>query len=130
MSSAPAAAARTGWRRSARFAIAHKPGTVDIGVRVECRNEVMESWVNKVLYESKLIGSGSLGRTRSAPSANPGGFVAQENYDNDLAVVNGHSFKEKKSENTNSRHPCLPTTSPEPFNQPIAYAQKVGELTF
>lgn len=35
--------------------IAHKPGTVDIGVRVECRNEVMEK-VNKVLYESKLIG--------------------------------------------------------------------------
>ena len=29
--------------------IAHKPGTVDIGVRVECRNEVMEK-VNKVLY--------------------------------------------------------------------------------
>ncbi len=35
--------------------IAHKPGTVDIGVRVECRNEVMEM-INKVLYEGKLIG--------------------------------------------------------------------------
>ena len=30
--------------------IAHKPGTVDIGVRVECRNEVMEK-INQVLYE-------------------------------------------------------------------------------
>ena len=28
--------------------IAHKPGTVDIGVRVECRNEIMEK-INKVL---------------------------------------------------------------------------------
>ena len=35
--------------------IAHKPGTVDIGVRVECRNEVMEK-INQVLYEGKLIG--------------------------------------------------------------------------
>ena len=35
--------------------IAHQPGTVDIGVRVEVRNEIMET-VNKVLYESKLIG--------------------------------------------------------------------------
>ncbi|MEG0229886.1 MAG: FAD-dependent oxidoreductase, partial [Oscillospiraceae bacterium] len=35
--------------------IAHEPGTVDIGVRVEVRNEVMEK-VNNVLYESKLIG--------------------------------------------------------------------------
>lgn len=34
--------------------IAHKPGTVDIGVRVECRNEIMEM-VNKVLYEGKLM---------------------------------------------------------------------------
>ena len=31
--------------------IAHKPGTVDIGVRVECRNEIMET-INKVLYEA------------------------------------------------------------------------------
>ncbi len=35
--------------------IAHLPGTVDIGVRVEVRNEIMEQ-VNRVLYESKLIG--------------------------------------------------------------------------
>ncbi|MEZ7872165.1 MAG: FAD-dependent oxidoreductase, partial [Eubacteriales bacterium] len=32
--------------------IAHQPGTVDIGVRVEVRNEVMEE-VNRALYESK-----------------------------------------------------------------------------
>ena len=59
---------------------------------------------------------------------NPGGFVAQENYDNDLAVVNGHSFKEKKSENTNLAI-LVSHNFTEPFNQPIAYAQKVGELT-
>lgn len=35
--------------------IEHLPGTVDIGVRVEVRNEVMED-VNEALYESKLIG--------------------------------------------------------------------------
>ena len=59
---------------------------------------------------------------------NPGGFVAQENYDNDIAVVNGHSFKEKKSENTNLAI-LVSHNFTEPFNQPIAYAQKVGELT-
>ena len=32
--------------------IAHKPGTVDIGVRVECRNEVMEKINNCLLYTS------------------------------------------------------------------------------
>ena len=59
---------------------------------------------------------------------NPGGFVSQENYDNDLAVVNGHSYKELKSNNTNLAILCSHNFN-EPFNQPIAYAQKVGELT-
>ena len=84
--------------------IAHKPGTVDIGVRVECRNEVMEK-VNEVLYESKLIGYPRPWKNKVRTFCqNPGGFVAQENYDNDLAVVNGHSFKEKKSNNTLIRY--------------------------
>lgn len=108
--------------------IAHKPGTVDIGVRVECRNEVMEK-VNKVLYESKLIGYPKPWKNKVRTFCqNPGGFVAQENYDNDLAVVNGHSYKEKKSDNTNLAI-LVSHNFNDPFNQPIAYAQKVGELT-
>ena len=84
--------------------IAHKPGTVDIGVRVECRNEVMEK-VNRVLYESKLIGYPRPWKNKVRTFCqNPGGFVAQEN------ILVSHNFT-------------------EPFNQPIAYAQKVGELT-
>lgn len=108
--------------------IAHKPGTVDIGVRVECRNEVMEK-VNKVLYESKLIGYPKPWKNKVRTFCqNPGGFVAQENYDNDLAVVNGHSFKDMKSDNTNLAI-LVSHNFTDPFNQPIAYAQKVGELT-
>ncbi|MBQ8836715.1 MAG: FAD-binding protein [Clostridia bacterium] len=108
--------------------IAHQPGTVDIGVRVECRNEVMEK-VNKVLYESKLIGYPKPWKNKVRTFCqNPGGFVAQENYDNDLAVVNGHSFKDTKSDNTNLAI-LVSHNFTDPFNQPIAYAQKVGELT-
>ena len=108
--------------------IAHQPGTVDIGVRVEVRNEVMER-VNEVLYESKLIGYPPPFKNKVRTFCqNPGGFVSQENYDNDLAVVNGHSYKELKSENTNVAILCSHNFS-VPFNQPIAYAQKVGELT-
>ena len=115
-------------RRCAQHGIAHKPGTVDIGVRVEVRNEVMEK-VNKVLYESKLIGYPKPFKNKVRTFCqNPGGFVSQENYDNDLAVVNGHSYKEKKSENTNLAI-LVSHNFTEPFNQPIAYAQKVGELT-
>ncbi len=108
--------------------IAHEPGTVDIGVRVEVRNEVMEK-VNNVLYESKLIGYPKPFKNKVRTFCqNPGGFVSQENYDNDLAVVNGHSYKGKKSDNTNLAILCSHNFN-EPFNQPIEYAQKIGELT-
>lgn len=108
--------------------IAHQPGTVDIGVRVEVRNEIMER-VNEVLYESKLIGYPQPFKNKVRTFCqNPGGFVSQENYDNDLAVVNGHSYKDLKSNNTNLAILVSHNFS-EPFNQPIAYAQKVGELT-
>ncbi len=108
--------------------IAHRPGTVDIGVRVECRNEIMET-INNVLYEGKLIGYPNPWKNKVRTFCqNPGGFVAQENYDNDLAVVNGHSYKDLKSSNTNLAI-LVSHNFTEPFNQPIAYAQKVGELT-
>ena len=108
--------------------IAHQPGTVDVGVRVEVRNEVIEQ-INKVLYESKLVGYPKPFKNKVRTFCqNPGGFVSQENYDNDLAVVNGHSYKELKSDNTNLAILCSHNFS-HPFNQPIAYAQKVGELT-
>ena len=105
-----------------------KAGTVDIGVRVEVRSEVMET-VNRVLYESKLVGYPKPFKNKVRTFCqNPGGFVSQENYDNDLAVVNGHSYKELKSDNTNLAILCSHNFS-FPFNQPIAYAQRVGELT-
>ena len=108
--------------------IFHAPGTVDIGVRVEVRNEIMEE-VNSVLYESKLIGYPPPFKNKVRTFCqNPGGFVSQENYDDGLAVVNGHSFKEHKSGNTNVSILCSHNFS-EPFNQPIDYAKKVGELT-
>jgi len=112
----------------AEHSIAHQPGTVDIGVRVEVRSEIMEH-VNDVLYESKLIGYPRPFKNKVRTFCqNPGGFVSQENYDDDLAVVNGHSYKEIKSDNTNLAILCSHNFT-EPFNQPIAYAQKVGELT-
>lgn len=112
----------------AKHKILHQPGTVDIGVRVEVRNEVMEE-INSVLYEAKLIGYPKPFKNKVRTFCqNPGGFVSQENYDEDLAVVNGHSYKELKSANTNLAILCSHNFT-QPFNQPIEYAKKVGELT-
>ena len=110
-----------------RHGIAHEAGPMDMGVRVEVRNEVMED-VNNVLYESKLVGYPEPFRDKVRTFCqNPGGFVSQENYDGDLAVVNGHSYKDRKSPNTNLA--VLATQHfRAPFDRPIAYAQSVGRL--
>ena len=110
-----------------KHGIAQKSGTIDIGVRVEVRNEVMES-VNNVLYESKLIGyPAPFGNKVRTFCQNPGGFVSQENYDENIAIVNGHSYKDKKSDNTNlailSSHHFS-----EPFNEPTRYGKMTAQL--
>ncbi len=122
-----AGAARSGLTRCARStACSHAPGPVDLGVRVEVRNEVED--VNNVLYESKLVGYPPPFRNKVRTFCqNPGGFVSQENYDGGLAVVNGHSYKERKSPNTNLAV-LVSFNFREPFHEPIAYAQNVGRL--
>lgn len=93
-----------------KYGIKRRAGVVDIGVRVECRNEVMEE-VNDVLYESKLIGYVPPYNDKVRTFCqNPGGFVSQENYEGGLAVVNGHSFKDKNPKTPTSRF-CRRTTS-------------------
>ena len=106
------------------------PGTVDIGVRVEVRNEIMETREQRALRSPSSSGYPKPFKNKVRTFCqNPGGFVSQENYDKDLAVVNGHSYKERQvATNTNLAILCSHNFS-EPFNQPIAYAQKVGELT-
>lgn len=110
-----------------RHGIAHESGPMDMGVRVEVRNEILDD-VNNVLYESKLVGYPEPFRDKVRTFCqNPGGFVSQENYDGELAVVNGHSYKDRKSGNTNLA--VLATQHfRAPFNRPIAYSQQVGQL--
>ena len=110
------------------YGIARMPGTMDIGVRVECRNEIMEK-INKYFYEGKFIGYPAPFKDKVRTFCqNPGGFVAQETYDKGLALVNGHSYKELKSKNTNLSI-LVSHNFTTPFDQPILYAQKIGELT-
>jgi uncharacterized FAD-dependent dehydrogenase len=108
--------------------IAHLPGTVDIGVRVECRNEIMEK-INQALYEGKLVGYPKPFKNKVRTFCqNPGGVVSEECYDGGLSTVNGHSYKETKTDNTNFSILCSHNFS-VPFDDPIAYAKSVGTIT-
>lgn len=101
-------------------------GEVDVGVRVEVPNAVTDD-VTKNLYEFKMINySDSDNKVRSF-CVNPGGFVTQENYDNGIACVNGHSYLDKKSLNTNFAL-LVSSHFTDPFNEPIKYGQRVCEI--
>lgn len=100
---------------------------VDIGIRLEVRNEVMEK-INRILYEGKLIYYTETYDDKVRTFCqNPSGFVSTEYYENRLAIVNGHSYKEKNSENTNFAL-LVSHNFDYPFNQPIEYGKKVAEM--
>ena len=105
-----------------------KSGIVDIGVRYELPDRIMKD-INTYMYEGKFIGKPEPFKDKVRTFCqNPSGFVASEVYDNNLSLVNGHSYKDLKSNNTNLAILCSHNFT-EPFNQPIEYAKKVGELT-
>lgn len=101
-------------------------GVVDIGVRYELSDEVMQK-INKYMYEGKFIGRPApFGDKVRTFCQNPSGFVSSEVYDNNLTLVNGHSYKDRKSKNTNlailvSHHFNYP------FDKPIEYGRNVAK---
>lgn len=100
---------------------------VDIGVRVECPNLVMEE-INKNLYEGKFLYHTSVGSVVRTFCSNPGGHVVMENYEG-VVNVNGHSYNDEKLKSQNTNFALLVSHHfEEPFKKPIEYAQKVSSL--
>lgn len=99
---------------------------VDVGVRVELPAPVMEHITSR-LYESKLIyHSPTFGDEVRTFCMNPCGEVVSENY-NGISTVNGHSYANKKTPNTNFAL-LVSEKFTEPFKEPIAYGQHIARL--
>ena len=99
---------------------------VDVGVRVELPAPVFEPITSK-LYESKLIyHSPTFGDEVRTFCMNPNGEVVQENY-NGISTVNGHSYAEKTTNNTNFAL-LVSERFTEPFKEPIQYGQHIASL--
>jgi len=112
-----------------RLGVVTENNEVDIGVRVEVPNSIMDH-LTRDLYEAKLVYYSDTYelKTRSF-CVNPGGVVSEEHYDGGIAVVNGHSYADpaKKTKNTNFAL-LVSTRFTEPFNQPIEYGRYVARL--
>jgi len=100
---------------------------VDIGVRVETDNRIMQE-INENLYEGKFIYRTKAGNNVRTFCSNPGGHVVVENYDG-IINVNGHSYNDSKLHSKNTNFALLVTHHfEEPFKKPNEYAYKVSKL--
>lgn len=99
---------------------------VDIGVRVEVPAPVMAP-LTDLLYEPKLVyHSRSFHDHVRTFCVNPGGYVTTECTDG-LITVNGHSFSQRHSDNTNFAL-LVSKTFTEPFKDPVAYGRHIAQL--
>lgn len=105
-------------------------GTVDVGVRVEVRDEVMK-FLNENLYEAKLVYySPTFDDKIRTFCSNPSGEVATEYYDNGLAVVNGHAYKSSEYKTNNTNFALLVSKNfTKPFKSPIEYGKHIAQLS-
>jgi len=109
-----------------KYNIKTKAGAVDIGIRYELPDSVMRD-INKYMYEGKFIGKpGPFKDKVRTFCQNPSGFVSTEVYDDNLTLVNGHSYKDKKSTNTNLAI-LVSHVFNYPFNKPIDYGRNVAK---
>ncbi|WP_243385142.1 NAD(P)/FAD-dependent oxidoreductase [Bacillus kexueae] len=100
---------------------------VDVGVRVETSNLVMEE-INHHLYEGKFIYNTSVGTTVRTFCSNPSGHVVVENHSGTM-LANGHAYKDPNLGSSNTNFALLVSHKfSEPFDQPNEYAHEVSSL--
>ena len=107
-----------------KYNIPYLSQSIEIGVRVEVRKEIMQE-ITDVIYDPTIfIKTDTYGDEIRTFCTNPGGFVAKENYYG-FICVNGHALKEIKSDNTNFAfiskvHLTKPVTNTRLYGESIA----------
>ena len=111
-----------------KLGISTENNEVDVGVRVEVPNSIMDH-LTKDLYEAKLVYYSDTYDNRVRTFCmNPGGVVSGEGYEG-ISVVNGHSYSDPALRTKNTNFALLVSTKfTKPFNEPIEYGKYVARL--
>ena len=98
---------------------------VDIGVRVEVPNAIMDH-LTRDLYEAKLVYYSDTYENKVRTFCmNPGGEVSQEYYEGGIAVVNGHSYEDPTKRTGNTNFAMLVSTQ---FHRAVQPAHRIRAL--
>ncbi len=110
-----------------KYDIPQVANQVDIGVRVETNNELMEE-INENLYEGKFIYRTSVGTTVRTFCSNPSGHVVVENHSGTM-LANGHAYRDPQRGSRNTNFALLVSHKfSHPFNEPNEFAHEVSRL--
>ena len=104
-----------------KYNIPYISQSIEIGVRVETRKEILESITNVIYDPTIFIKTDTYGDEIRTFCTNPGGYVTKENYYGYICV-NGHALKEKKSNNSN-----FAFISKVNLTEPVTNTREYGE---
>ena len=116
-------------RESDRLKLTMQNNPIDVGVRVEVPVNLMKK-LTDVLYEVKLeyMTKSFNDRVRTFCMCPAGEVIMESTGGADpVATVNGHSYAEQKSGNTNFAL-LVSTDFTKPFHEPIAYGRYLARL--
>jgi hypothetical protein len=109
-----------------RLGLALRTNPVDIGVRVELPAAIMKD-ITDITYEAKFLYETKRFHDHIRTFCmNPFGEVVRENSEG-VFSVNGHSYKEKRTANTNFAL-LVSTDFTRPFHEPITYGKYIAGL--
>ena len=99
---------------------------IEVGVRVEVHNDIMQDICDIIYDPTFFIQTGKYDDLTRTFCTNKGGFVTQENYSS-FVCVNGHAYRNRKSENTNFAF-LSKVVLTEPVTDNQAYGESIGNL--
>lgn len=100
--------------------------SIEIGVRVEVRKEILEDITNVIYDPTIFIKTDTYSDEIRTFCTNPDGFVAKENYYG-FICVNGHALKNVKSNNSNFAF-ISKVNLTEPVTNTRAYGESIARI--
>jgi hypothetical protein len=108
------------------YQLQKKQRGIEVGVRVEVHNDIMQDLTNIIYDPTFFVQTEKYDDQTRTFCTNWGGYVTQENYQ-DFVCVNGHAYREHKSENTNFAF-LSKVILTEPVTDNQAYGESIGNL--
>ena len=99
---------------------------IEVGVRVEVHNDIMDDLCNIIYDPTFFIQTTTYDDQTRTFCTNQGGFISLENY-KDFVCVNGHAYTNRKSSNTNFAF-LSKVVLTEPVTDNQAYGESIGRL--